>query len=390
MDRNQQTANEISVVGGSAAGFFTGYLLARGNRRVCVYERAEQLDPTPRTLIVTSKMRELLGSVGENAVVNEVRRFELFADGRMATVALRRPDLIVERSTLISDMAQQAQRFGARILLGRKFLSLEPNHSGLTVLMTRSAGGGTEEVHSNTVVGADGAASQVARAAGWPPQNVVPLVQAIVQWPRNLCPNSVRVWFAPGDTPYFYWLVPESPKRGVLGLIGEDGQKTRRCLEHFLEKQRLTPLGFQGAKVPLYTKWVPVHRRLGEGHVFLVGDAAGQVKVSTVGGIVTGLRGASGVAEAILNGGPGRELRALRRELDIHMLVRNGLCRFTQADYSRLLDLLNASAGDTLGLYSRDEAAKLLWHLCFSQPRLLVFGLRAILTNGFFPRNTSS
>ena len=41
-------------------------------------------------------------------------------------------------------------------------------------------------------------------------------------------------------------------------------------------------------------------RRVGAGNVYLVGDAAGQVKVSTVGGTVTGLRGAQAVALAIL------------------------------------------------------------------------------------------
>ena len=36
--------------------------------------------------------------------------------------------------------------------------------------------------------------------------------------------------------------------------------------------------------------------------MYLGGDAAGHVKVSTVGGVVTGFRGALGVVEAILNG----------------------------------------------------------------------------------------
>ena len=101
-------------------------------------------------------------------------------------------------------------------------------------------------------------------------------------------PDTVRVWFIPDDTPYFYWLIPESADRGALGLIGVDGQETRRCLERFMEKRHFTPLSFQGARIPVYNGWVPVERKLGAGSVYLVGDAAGQVKVSTVGGVVTG------------------------------------------------------------------------------------------------------
>ena len=121
-------------------------------------------------------------------------------------------------------------------------------------------------------------------------------------------------------------------------------------------------------------------RRVGNGEVYLVGDAAAQVKVTTVGGIVTGFRGALGVAEAILNGGFSRELKKLRRELDLHLLLRRSLHDFQQSDYSRLVDLLNAPALRSLGEYSRDEAWKILWRVCLRQPRLVLLGLRGLLT----------
>jgi flavin-dependent dehydrogenase len=141
----------------------------------------------------------------------------------------------------------------------------------------------------------------------------------------------------------------------------------------------MSPIEFQGARIPVYTNWIPVRRRLGNGSVYLVGDAAAQVKVSTVGGTVTGFRGALGVAEAISNGGPSHELRALRRELNLHLLLRRSLHSFEQADYSRLVDLLNEPAKASLGEYSRDEAWKILWRVCLRQPRLLLLGLRGLM-----------
>jgi uncharacterized membrane-anchored protein len=97
---------------------------------------------------------------------------------------------------------------------------------------------------------------------------------------------------------------------------------------------------------------------------------------------VTGFRGAIGVAEAILNGGDSAELRRLRRELDMHLLLRRSLHHFQQSDYSRLVDLLNASALQKLGAYSRDDAFKVLFQACASQPRLILMGLRGLLTGG--------
>jgi flavin-dependent dehydrogenase len=354
--------------------------LASAGRSVRVFERAERLEPAPRTLIVTHRIRDLLGAVGERSVVNEIHRFELFTDGRSATISLECPDLIVERARLIRGLAEQAEASGARVELGRRFVSLEPNRGGIELNVEGTDGSKREQVSAGAVVGADGAQSGVAQSAGWPRQATVPLIQAIVRLPAGMPANTVRVWFIPDDTPYFYWLIPESRERGAVGLIGVDGQATRRCLERFLEKHHFVPLGYQGARIPVYTGWVPVERRLGGGRVYLVGDAAGQVKVSTVGGIVTGFRGALGVSQAILNGGQSRELRTLRRELDLHLLIRRSLHRFQQADYSRLVDWMSEATRHSLGRVSRDEAGRVLWHICRTQPRLLLIGLRGLLT----------
>ena len=375
------------MVGGSAAGLFTAALVARGGRRVRILEAAERLDPEPRTLIVTRRMQDLLGTAGEASVVNEIRRFELFTDGRSAEVSLARPDLIIERSRLIRSLADEAQRAGARLELGRRFLRLEPNGRGV-VLTVERAGAIQEEVHSETVVGADGTSSRVARSAGWPDQETVPLLQAIVALPRDYPPNTVRVWFVPADTPYFYWLIPESLDRGALGLIAEDGQKARKCLDHFLDKRGFSPLGFQGARTPVYRRWVPVRKQVGEGEVYLVGDAAAQVKVTTVGGIVTGFRGALGVAEAILSGTKSRELGRLRRELALHWLIRKSLHRFQQADYSRMVDLMSAALRRSLSEETRDEASRILWRIAVRQPRLLLLGLRGLMMKGTLPRSS--
>src|SRR3984885_9517007 len=86
--RGAKSGRHVAIIGGSASGFFTASLLARGGCSVEVLERSEQLDHTPRTLIVTSHMRTLLGEVGERAIVNEIRKFELFTDGRTAQVPL--------------------------------------------------------------------------------------------------------------------------------------------------------------------------------------------------------------------------------------------------------------------------------------------------------------
>jgi flavin-dependent dehydrogenase len=383
-------SGEVIVVGGSAAGLYTAATLARAGRSVRILESMSGLDPAPRTLIVTDHFRHQLGASSSASIVNEIRRFELFTDGRSAQVALTKPDLIVERSRLIPSLAQEARQAGAQFSFDTRFLGLSPNSQGLRLEIETA--GRREELHAGSVVGADGAASRVARTAGWPPIETVPLVQAIVKLPKDCPPDTTRVWFVPDDTPYFYWLIPESPERGALGIIGVDGKDTSRCIMRFLEKKHMEPLEWQGARIPVYRRWVPVRRRVGNGEVFLVGDAAAQVKVSTIGGIVTGFRGAQGVADAILRNGRSPELSALRRELGTHWLIRRALHHFRQKDYSQLVDLLNTATRRSLGEVNRDESMRLLWNVFRRQPRLVLLGLRGLLmgNNPRYPGGSAS
>jgi len=131
----------VTVVGGSAAGLFTASLLARRGVPVRVFERIETLEPAARTLIVTHRMRSLLGDAAERSIVNEIRRFELFTDGRSANVTLKHPDLIIERRSLIQGLAEEAQQAGASVALGHRFHALHPNGRGLILELEHCASG---------------------------------------------------------------------------------------------------------------------------------------------------------------------------------------------------------------------------------------------------------
>jgi len=374
--RTMRDASEVIVVGGSAAGLSTATHLANGGKAVRVLESRPDLDPVSRTLIVTDHFRGQVNGAGSASIVNEIRRLELFTDGRSAMISLKRPDLIIERSRLIRALRAEAEAAGARIEYNTRFLGLAANASGLRVEADRA--GRRVELHARSLVGADGAVSRVARAAGWPPVETVPLVQALVRLPKDCPADTTRIWFIPDDTPYFYWLIPESPERAALGVIGEQGRDTKRAFDRFLEKKGFEPLEWQGARIPVYRQWVPIRRTVGNGEVYLVGDAAAQVKVTTVGGIVTGLRGARGVADAIL-GNSRSELRALRRELATHWLIRRALHYFGQEEYRQLVDILNVSTRESLAEINRDEATRLLWNVVRRQPRLVLLGLRGLL-----------
>ena len=52
------------------------------------------------------------------------------------------------------------------------------------------------------------------------------------------------------------------------------------------------------------------------------------------------------------------------------LMVKN---RLRGSDYDRLLDLLNEKTIRLLGIYNRDQAARILCRIVLTQPRLLTF-----------------
>ena len=372
-------SKDVAIIGGSAAGLLTAKMLAEQGLNVKLFEAGGRMDPSERTLIVTGHLEKVIGSLYQSSLVNKIHRFELFTDGRVAKISLRQPDLIIERSKLLHELATQAEKSGAKIFTDHRFLNLKPNGKRLAFTTTSNGHRKSVEQYAHILVGADGTFSKVSKCGGWPQQVTVPLIQAVVELPKDMHPDTTRVWFLPEETPYFYWLIPHSPTHGVLGLIAEQERQGRICLEHFLESKGITAIDFQSARIPLYTRWVPIRRKIGQGHVYLVGDAAGHVKATTVGGIVTGFRGALNVVDDILNSKKNININGLRRELGLHKFIRKSLHGFTQQDYVKLLDILNPSALRSLSTFSRDETPRLLFHIFLNQPRLLLLGLRTIL-----------
>ena len=366
----------IAVVGASAAGLYAAEQLARAGEQVTVVERCPSLQMAPRALIVTSRMLDVLGPAAAAVVTNQVRRFELVANGTAGAVELQRPDLVIERAALIEHLARRARSAGVRFELGARVADVEVAGRRFGLVLRRN--GHEDRLEAATLIGADGARSRIAQRCGWPQQPTVPLIQAIVELPDDADPGTSRVWFRPSETPYFYWLIPCGEGRGVLGLIGTGRRDIRPVLDRFLEDQDLKPIEYQAAIIPAFRRWTPILRRHPAGDAYVVGDAAGQVKVSTVGGIVTGFRGAAAVVDSILGSGR-RATRALRRELGAHLLIRRSLNGFSEDDYGALIRRLEGPGGRCVTHVSRDDALKLLWRFCRAHPTLAAQAARAAL-----------
>jgi len=362
---------DVAVIGASTAGLFTAFLLAQADYRVAVFEQHSRIAPTRRTLIITPYLRQVLPFSFDDAVLHTTPVMGVASPRAEADIHLADPDLIVERRALTQILLQQAQAAGADVYTGLKLVDMSPDSTGAHLHFNERNTGRRHVIRAQVVIGADGVFSDTARLAGIPKPPSVPILQAEILLPQGWDPRRVQVWFDRGETRFFYWLIPESQERGVVGLVADPTDNIRSLLMRFLKRHDMTPLAFQGAQVALHHPRLRPWGYVGATPVYLVGDAAGHVKVTTVGGSVTGFLGAKAVAEAIVHNRPyAATLRPVKRELDLHWWVRALLDRLDNRGYDALIRSLTPRVRRFLSHRTRDEMSGALWRVLLTTPQL--------------------
>jgi flavin-dependent dehydrogenase len=169
-------------------------------------------------------------------------------------------------------------------------------------------------------------------------------------------------------------------------LVDANPHEARAKLDRFLADRGMEPLEYQSALVPLYTPNPRPAHKMNHTEVMFVGDAAGQVKVTTIGGSVSGLLGAAAAVRAIAAGSSYLdELRALDRELRLHWRIRALMSRFREHEYDVLLQLLGGKVGKLLAIHNRDRMATAVWPILAVQPRLSLLAAQVMLRVCFRP-----
>lgn len=149
---------------------------------------------------------------------------------------------------------------------------------------------------------------------------------------------------APG---FFAWVIPvnESTARVGVGTLDAPGP-IHNYMEGFLK--RLKSEGRFNAKnkivhksgglIPLYDPGLSVS---GD-NVYLVGDAAGQVKATTGGGVMIGGLCAKALARCLHDGTDyASSLAEMNKELGNHLLIRRVMNRFGDEQYEHMIEFLN-------------------------------------------------
>lgn len=287
---------DVVVVGGGPVGLLTARDIAREGLEVCVLEKSQEIGYPVKCsgLFSLRGLEQINVSVPDELVCSTIRGGRFYPPGGEEFLAYSRLDRarVVERKMFDKLLAKEAIRAGAKVMLKTKVTDVKRSEDGFK---TKINSMGDEKIlTSRLLIGADGSGSNVARWMGIKrKQRFVSGIQ--VEVPKADIEDDVaEVYFGKKVAPGFYaWILPKGDVYEVgLGTDGSGGNDTPSILlDRFLKENPLVNGKVDPHSILEFNKGaIPVGgpgETVSEG-VMLVGDAAGQTKASTGGGVITG------------------------------------------------------------------------------------------------------
>ena len=286
--------DDVIVVGAGPAGNNTALGLASEGYSVTVIDSRHEIGDKLCTGLIGRECASRF-PIDPSLIYREPRSARLVAPGA-GTIFFEtaKPQAcVVDRVAYVASFAQRARDAGALYLLGERVEQIISQERGVTVVT------GREKRQARAVVLATGFGSPLVRQAGLGSvSDYVTGVQAVVSTDGV---DDVEVHLGGSVAPgFFSWLVPTQPGRALVGLLSRKKAQTR--LTSFI--QQLRQAGKIKEVINEAASWgIPLRplKRTYQDRMLVVGDAAGQVKPTTGGGIYYSLL-ASEAAAQVLSG----------------------------------------------------------------------------------------
>ena len=287
---------DVIVLGAGPAGNGTALELARAGFNVTVIDSRDTVGDKLCTGIVSVEcLREFPTTL---PVVQKTTSAATMVSpsGRRLWLEKETPQAhVIDRVSYVADIARQAQEAGATFLLGRT--ATDVRRSVDAVIVKLEGPRQPEDLRAKIVVIATGFGSTFTRQLGMGRiEDFVMGAQVEV-----LAPNvdEIEVYVGEAVAPgFFAWLVPTGTGKALLGLLSRarSGQHLRHLAGALEKRGTITALAGEARRwgVPL----TPLASTVGD-RVVVVGDAAGQVKPTTGGGIYYALLSSRIAARAI-------------------------------------------------------------------------------------------
>ena len=354
----------ITIIGAGPAGSYLASLLAK--QEVAVFEEHENIGkPVQCTGIITQSLAEIL-EIKKRFLVNKITNAKIISpEGKHININFKKPNLIIDRTKFDSYLSEKAQDNGVKFYLNQKYKNCIRKDGKLQLYFE----GKIKKAQTDILVGADGPFSKVAKTTGlWEGRKFATGAQVRTTLETN--PETVEFYVGKG---YFGWVVPENDKTARVGVATYN--QPNEIFQNFLKRKNINKQKikeYQSGLIPVYNPKVKTQNN----NIYLVGDAATQVKATTFGGIIQGLMAAEELSKAILQNKNYEKLwkKRIGRDLWMGLVIRNKLDKFSDEKYDKLVNIFNQDKiKQILETHDRDKPSKFMLKLLMKEPRLLQF-----------------
>jgi geranylgeranyl reductase family protein len=311
-------STDVIIVGAGPAGATAAYYLGEAGLRVLVLEKEETLPRyKPCGGGLSAHMLAKWFPFSFDSVIETAPEAITYTFHKwVVTIPITgRPMCMVRRDQFDAYLLSQAQ---AEVRTGMVVRSVEENPEGVKVTTVDGS-----VFQAGYLIGADGANSVVARAAGLHRnRSACPALEAEVYTaPEILQRFAAGPWFIVGEVNYGYlWVFPKSDHLSVgIAAIHPKAGELQTTL-----KKVMAGLGISLEGVPLHGHLIPFYTRpepLAGARTLLVGDAAGLVDPFTGEGIRLAIKSGVLAAQAIVAGNPEQYPRQVFRQIGASHLV---------------------------------------------------------------------
>ena len=345
---------DVAVIGAGPAGSMAAkYAAIAGARTVLLEEHAAIGWPVECAGLLGAGALAESELAGGSFILRDMFGAAIFSPGgsRLDFKAPSCKAYVVDRRLFDRAVALDALRKGAELRLCSFVRKMKPEEGKCTLTL---AGG--EEVEAKIVISAEGVRGRLARQAGIMPPEII-LSGAQVEIPFAVeDPESVELHLGPAPG-LFAWVIPTDEKTARIGLCARE----RGCehLRAFLKTERMRKR-IRGSATTMNVGGLPMGppAATAAAGLLAVGDAAGQVKPTSGGGIYPGLvaakiAGGVAAAAALENDGSAERLQEydrlwrakLGRELEIGMRVNRMLNKMSASELDGVVGYLARKPG---------------------------------------------
>jgi geranylgeranyl reductase family protein len=285
---------DVIIIGGGPCGLIAARDIASQGAEVCVIEKSPEIGYPVKCsgLFSIAGLKQIGVEVSDSLICSTIRGGRFYSPGGEEFLAYSKQEraYVVERKMFDKELAKDAVRAGVEIRL--KTIALEMKRNSEVEVRINEVGE-EKTLSSKLLIGADGAGSNVARWAGIKRENKFVSGVQIEVAAADIESDVAEVYFGKQFAPGFYgWILPKGDVFEVgIGSTGGNVGTPRKLLNRFISKHPVASKKIDSKSIIEFnTGAIPVGGPLETvaDNVMLIGDAAGQTKASTGGGVVTG------------------------------------------------------------------------------------------------------